>query len=94
MEGGSTIIGSEAASSRSSLMDLLLDLALHIIEGGWVMGMELGLVWMCFDFLDVQLAEGGGLGNGGGPGAVRDAGAMAGFAVLGRWFHHRKVGRN
>eukprot|EP00978_Attheya_sp_CCMP212_P001246 scaffold2586_cov46-Attheya_sp.AAC.1 len=31
----------------------------------------------------------------GGPGVVRDAGAMAGFVVLaGRWFHRRKVGRN
>eukprot|EP00978_Attheya_sp_CCMP212_P030844 scaffold114797_cov51-Attheya_sp.AAC.1 len=82
-------------------MDLLLDLALRVNEGGWFMGTELGLQ-MCFD-LDVQSApEGGGLGkNGGGcslgvafggPGVVSDAGAMAGFAVLGRWFHHRKVG--
>jgi hypothetical protein len=64
-EGRSTIIGSEmAASSRSSFMDLLLDLALQVVEGGWVMGsMEVGL-WMFFD-LDVQSAEGGGLGDGG-----------------------------
>eukprot|EP00978_Attheya_sp_CCMP212_P028197 scaffold96652_cov53-Attheya_sp.AAC.1 len=75
-----------AASSRFSFMDLLLDLALCIVEGEWVMGgTEVGL-WMFFD-LDIQPAEGGGLGNGG-PGVVRDAGAMAGFVVLaGRWFH-------
>jgi hypothetical protein len=31
----------------------------------------------------------------GGPGAVGNVGAMAGFVVLaGRWFHRRKVGRN
>jgi hypothetical protein len=30
----------------------------------------------------------------GGPGAVGDVGAMARFAVRGRCFHHRKVGRN
>eukprot|EP00978_Attheya_sp_CCMP212_P045927 scaffold366018_cov37-Attheya_sp.AAC.1 len=49
---------------------------------------------MCFD-LDIQSAEGGGLGNGGRPDAVGGAGAMAGFAVLGRWFHRRKgVERN
>eukprot|EP00978_Attheya_sp_CCMP212_P002997 scaffold6131_cov72-Attheya_sp.AAC.3 len=64
VEGRSTIIRLEAAaSSRSMFMDLLLDLALRVIEGGWVMGTELGL-WMCFN-LDVQSAEGGGLGNGG-----------------------------
>jgi hypothetical protein len=64
VEGGSTIIRSEAAaSSRSSFMDFFLDLALCVIEGGWVMGTELGLQ-MCFD-LDIQSAEGGGLGNGG-----------------------------
>eukprot|EP00978_Attheya_sp_CCMP212_P013447 scaffold33818_cov39-Attheya_sp.AAC.1 len=66
-----------------------------VIEGGWVMS-------MCFDW-DVQSAEGGGLGNGGGcglgvefgghAGVVSSAGTMAGFAVLGR-FHRRKVGRN
>eukprot|EP00978_Attheya_sp_CCMP212_P008297 scaffold19459_cov58-Attheya_sp.AAC.4 len=43
------------------------------------MGTQLGLR-MCFD-LDIQLAEGGGLGNGG-PGVVGDAGAMA------RWFYN------
>eukprot|EP00978_Attheya_sp_CCMP212_P043676 scaffold289204_cov71-Attheya_sp.AAC.3 len=63
VEVRSTIIRSEvAASSRSSFMDLLLDLALHVIEGGWVMGTELNLR-MCFD-LDIQSAEGDGLGNG------------------------------
>jgi hypothetical protein len=30
----------------------------------------------------------------GGPGTVGDMGAMARFAVLGRWLHHRKLGRN
>eukprot|EP00978_Attheya_sp_CCMP212_P040329 scaffold218920_cov39-Attheya_sp.AAC.1 len=64
VEGRSTILGSEmAALSRSSFMDLLLDLALRVIEGGLVMGTEVGL-WMFFD-LDVQSVEGGGLGNGG-----------------------------
>jgi hypothetical protein len=29
-----------------------------------------------------------------GPGAISNVGAMAGFVVLGRWFHRRKVGRN
>jgi hypothetical protein len=53
-----------AALSRSSFMDLLLDLVfLRVVEGGWVMGTEVGL-WMFFN-LDVQSAEGGGLGNGG-----------------------------
>jgi hypothetical protein len=51
------------ASSRSSFVDLLLDLALHIVEGKCVMDIEVGL-WIFFD-LDVQSAEGGGLGNGG-----------------------------
>eukprot|EP00978_Attheya_sp_CCMP212_P031316 scaffold117905_cov60-Attheya_sp.AAC.1 len=44
MEGGLTIIRLEAAASSRSFMDLLLDLVLSsIIEGGWVMGMEIGL---------------------------------------------------
>eukprot|EP00978_Attheya_sp_CCMP212_P005916 scaffold13199_cov62-Attheya_sp.AAC.8 len=59
------------------------------MERGWVMGMEELDLQMCFD-LDVQLAEGGGLGNGGRPGVVGNVGTMAGFAVLGWWFHHRK----
>eukprot|EP00978_Attheya_sp_CCMP212_P000240 scaffold481_cov63-Attheya_sp.AAC.1 len=98
-EGGSTINRSDASAlSQSSFLDLILDLALRVIEGGWVMGTELSLQ-MCFD-LDIQSAEGGGLGNGGGcglgvafsrPDAVSGAGAMAGFAVLGKWFHRRKV---
>eukprot|EP00978_Attheya_sp_CCMP212_P022407 scaffold66870_cov61-Attheya_sp.AAC.1 len=61
-----------------------------------VMGTDLSLE-ICFN-LDVQLAEGGrGCGLGvafGGPGVLGDAGAMAGFVLLGRWFHHRKVGKN
>jgi hypothetical protein len=64
VEGRSTIIWSDmTASSRSSFVDLLLDLALHIVEGKCVMDIEVGL-WIFFD-LDVQSAEGGGLGNGG-----------------------------
>eukprot|EP00978_Attheya_sp_CCMP212_P044432 scaffold310286_cov30-Attheya_sp.AAC.1 len=63
VEGGSTIIRSEAAAwSWSLFLDFLLDLALRVVEGEWVMGTELSL-WMCFD-LDNQSAEGGGLGNG------------------------------
>eukprot|EP00978_Attheya_sp_CCMP212_P012312 scaffold30597_cov67-Attheya_sp.AAC.1 len=72
-------------------------------EDGLAMGTEVGLWTMCFNF-DIQSAEGGGLGNGGGcilgvafggPGAVGDAGAVGGFVVIaGRWFHCRKVGRN
>eukprot|EP00978_Attheya_sp_CCMP212_P011789 scaffold29318_cov65-Attheya_sp.AAC.1 len=36
----------------------------QVIEGGWVMGTEVGFLRMFFD-LNVQSAEGGGLGNGG-----------------------------
>jgi hypothetical protein len=53
-------LGGVLAFSRSSFMDLLLDLALCVVERGWVMGMEFSLR-MCFD-MDIQLAEGGGLG--------------------------------
>eukprot|EP00978_Attheya_sp_CCMP212_P009479 scaffold22408_cov34-Attheya_sp.AAC.1 len=84
---GSTIIGLEVvALSRSSFMVALL---MRIIEGGGrVMGMELCLQ-MSFDDLDVQSVEGGVWSLAGvvfvGPGAVSNAGAMAGFvAVLGR----------
>eukprot|EP00978_Attheya_sp_CCMP212_P036436 scaffold165164_cov57-Attheya_sp.AAC.1 len=64
-EGGSTINRSgSSALSRSSFLDLILDdLALRVVEGGWVMGTELSLR-MCFD-LYIQSAEGCGLGNGG-----------------------------
>jgi hypothetical protein len=50
-----------AASSRLSFMDLLLELALCVIEGGRVMGTDVSL-WMFF-YLDAQSVEGGGLGS-------------------------------
>jgi hypothetical protein len=41
VEGRSTIIGSKVvALSRLSFVDFLLDLALHVVEGGCVMGMQ------------------------------------------------------
>jgi hypothetical protein len=42
---------------------VLLDIALCVVEGGWVIVTDLGL-WMCFD-LHVQSEEGGGVGWGG-----------------------------
>eukprot|EP00978_Attheya_sp_CCMP212_P016718 scaffold44012_cov75-Attheya_sp.AAC.1 len=94
VEGGSTIIWLEVAALSRSLFivhgfALGLGVVLRVIEGGWGMGMELSLQ-MCFDFWTSNCQKGAGWVT-----EVGDAGAMGGFAVLGRWFHHRqKVGRN
>eukprot|EP00978_Attheya_sp_CCMP212_P011022 scaffold26915_cov71-Attheya_sp.AAC.5 len=78
----------DAVSIRGGQSLVVLEGGLEVEGGSAIIG-SLG----CGGF--VSRSSGCGLGVAfGGPGAVGDAGAMAGFAVLGRWFHFRKVGRN